>query len=269
MKKISVLLALLALFFCDLALAAASAVATAVTPPVQAQSGSAPPRVLRQGDEVHQGDTIITGQGGSIVLKFDDGSVAALTQNSRMAITSYDYNPATESGNSLLSLVTGGMRVITGLIGKRTPDRVAYRAATATIGIRGSDGNGATSGGHVIWSSNSGVFTFSQNNQTFTLNPGEAIHTLPNGTFNRGTTAQVLRSAASTPAGQAVTNTFNGLNSPTLNNGVNNANPGTPRQGGDTGQPGQPGQPSNPPPNTPGTTGGPQGGGGGGGQPSQ
>src|SRR5207253_8573732 len=133
MKTMSVLLAFLALLFCDLVLAG-SAVVTAASGSVQAQAGSTPARVLRQGDEVNQGDTIITGANSSAVLKFDDGQVAALTQNSRMAITAYQYNPATESGNVLLSLVTGGMRAITGLIGKRTPDRVSFRAATATIG---------------------------------------------------------------------------------------------------------------------------------------
>lgn len=269
MKKMSVLLALIALLFCDLVLAAASAVATSVTGSVQAQAGSAAPRAVRVGDEVHQGDTIITGPGAAVVLKFDDGSVAALTQNSRMAVTSYDFNPATESGNSLLSLVTGGMRVITGLIGKRTPDRVAYRAATATIGIRGSDGNGAVAGGDYIWSANDGTFTVTDRGQTFVIPAGQAIHGKSDGTFNRGTTANVLRQASTSPAGQQNANAINNLGNPALNNAVNNANPGTPRQGGDQqGQQGQ-GQQGQQNPQQPGQQSGPQGGGGGGGQPSK
>jgi hypothetical protein len=257
MKKISVLLALMALFFCDLVLAGA-AVVTSVSGPVTAQTGSAPARVIRQGDELNQGDTIITGPGASVVLKFDDGQVAALTQNSRLAVTSYQYNPATESGNSLLSLVSGGMRVITGLIGKRTPDRVAYRAATATIGIRGSDGNIATAGGEVILSVNDGSFTFSMNGQTVVVPAGEAIHARPDGTFSRGTIAQVRRALSSTPAGQAILNALGGIEGLTAL--INQAAPGVPRQG-DTGNVVVPqGQTT-----TPGTTGGPQGGGGGGG----
>src|ERR1700694_1397795 len=114
MKKISVLLALMALLFCDLVLAAASAVVTSATGTVQVQSGSAPARTLRQGDEVAQGDTVSTGaSGSSVVLKFDDGQVAALTANSRMTITSYQYNPAAESGNVLLLLINGGRRALT------------------------------------------------------------------------------------------------------------------------------------------------------------
>ena len=261
MKTMSVLLAFLALLFCDLVLAG-SAVVTAASGSVQAQAGSTPARVLRQGDEVNQGDTIITGANSSAVLKFDDGQVAALTQNSRMAITAYQYNPATESGNVLLSLVTGGMRAITGLIGKRTPDRVSFRAATATIGIRGSDGNFATANGEFILSSNEGTFTVTFNGQTVVIPAGQAIHVSPNGTFSRGAIAQIRRELAATPAGQQMLNQIGGLEG--LTSLINQAAPGTPRQG-DTGTTTTPQGTTT---TTPGTTGGPQGGGGGGGTPT-
>jgi len=131
MKKISLLLALMALFFADLALAA-SAVATSTVGSVQFQAGSGPAHPLRVGDEVRQGDTVFTGSASSAVLKFDDGQVAALTANSRMTITTYQYNPATESGNVFLSLIGGGMRALTGLIGRKNPSQVAYRFAAPT-----------------------------------------------------------------------------------------------------------------------------------------
>ncbi len=57
-----------------------------------------------------QGDTVFTGPASSVVLKFDDGQVAALSANSRMQVTAYAYNPETRTGNVLLSLVVGGMR---------------------------------------------------------------------------------------------------------------------------------------------------------------
>ena len=260
MKRLSVLIALLALFFCELVLAGA-AVVTSASGPVTAQAGTAPARVLRVGDELNQGDTVITGAGGAVVLKFDDGQVAALTQNSRMTVTAYQYNPATESGNSLLSLVTGGMRVITGLIGKRTPDRVAYRAATATIGIRGSDGNIATSSGEVILSVNDGAFTFTMNNQTVVVPAGEAIHARPDGTFSRGTIAQVRRALAATPAGQQILTALGGIEGLTAL--INQAAPGVPRQGDTSTTLAPTGQTTT----TPGT-GTNQGGGGGGGAPT-
>ena len=191
MKKLSLLLAVMALFFTDLALAA-GAIVTSVTGTVQAQRAPAAARPVRQGDPLSQGDTIFTGSGSAAVLRFDDGQVVALTANSRMFINTYQYNPATESGNVLLSLVTGGMRAITGLIGRRTPSQVAYRAATATIGIRGTDGTIATDGDNVIVTVSEGVMTITQGNLVLTIAAGEAVFTRPGQPPIRGSISQVL-----------------------------------------------------------------------------
>src|SRR5258706_13059412 len=107
MKKISVLLAVMALFFTDLVLAANNAVVTSLTGAVQVQTGSAPARPLRQGVELSQGDTVITGSASSPVLKFDDAQVAAPTPTSRITFPAVPYNPRTETGTDRLSLVPG------------------------------------------------------------------------------------------------------------------------------------------------------------------
>jgi len=258
MKKISVLLALMALFLCD-AVLAAGAVVTSLTGTVQVQTGTAPGRTLRQGDEVQQGDTVSTGQLSSVVLKFDDGQVAALTSNSRMTITAYQYNPAAESGNVLLSLISGGMRAITGLIGRRAPAQVAYRAATATIGIRGTDVTIATADGNVVVSVTEGAISFTMNGQTVQVPAGQAIRARPDGTFSQGAIAQIARDLQGTPAGQAILNALGGIEG--LSSAVSQAAPGAPRQG----QPGDQGQGQGQGTGTPGSTGGPQGGGSGGG----
>jgi hypothetical protein len=260
MKKLSVFLALFALFFAELALAA-GAVVTSATGTTSVQTGQAAPRTLRTGDQVAQGDTIITGANSAAVLKFDDGQVVALTANSRMQVTNYVYNPATESGNVLLSLVSGGMRAITGLIGRRAPNQVAYRAATATIGIRGTDTTIATTEGNVVVTVSEGSVSFAFGGATLTINAGEAVLARPGQPLIRGTPAQVTAQA---PAAiqQAV------QQQAALTSAVNNANPGSPPQG-QQGQSGQPGQQEGPPPGQqappPGATTGAQGGGSGGG----
>lgn len=172
MKTISLLLAVAALMFVDLALAA-SAVITSVTGTAQAQTGTASPRPLRLGDEVKQGDTVSTGPSSSVVIKFDDGQVAALTANSRMVINAYEYDAKTRSGNVLLSLAAGGMRAITGLIGRLSPSRVAYRAGTATIGIRGTDVDVLLGDNIVVVKVNDGTITFTFAGQTVTVPAGQ------------------------------------------------------------------------------------------------
>jgi hypothetical protein len=184
-KKISVLLAFVTLLFAELALAQGAAVVTSATGSTLVQTGSGTPRVLRVGDQVVQGDTISTGRASSVVLKFDDGEVTALTQNSRMTITSYQYEPASQKGNMLLSLVTGGMRAITGLLGRNMPERVAYRAATTTIGIRGTDVSIGTDGTNVVISVTDGEIVVTFNGVDHRLKAGDKAY-IQGGEFHVG-----------------------------------------------------------------------------------
>jgi len=266
MKKLSIFfLALLALMFTELAFGA-GAVATSVIGTAQVQTGPAAPRILRQGDEVQQGDTVMTGAASAAVLKFDDGQVAALTANSRMTITAYQYNPESGGGNILLSLIGGGMRAITGLIGKRSPSQVAYRAATATIGIRGTDAVlVVTPQGDVFVTVTDGAITFQLPGQApVVVQRGEAIRARADGTFSRGAAAAIQRELAGTPAGQAIQAVLNSVDS--IQNAVNQANTGPRQTPGDQGQQNQQNQTGTT--STPGQTGTPQGGGAGGGSAS-
>jgi len=143
----------------------------AVAPPAAAPGAPAAPvpvgRTLRKGDAVNQGEIIATGAMSSIVLRFADGQIAALSANSRMAINNYVYNAAEPAkSNVLLSLLNGGMRAVTGLIGKARPQAVAFRAGNATIGIRGTDA----------------TFTYAPGQSvTVTVANGSVSYTFPNG----------------------------------------------------------------------------------------
>jgi hypothetical protein len=222
MKKLSVLLALMALAFADAALAAGATV-TSLTGAAQVQSGSAAPRTLRQGDQVVQGDTVSTGAGSALVLKFDDGQVAALTANSRMQVSAYAYNAQTRTGNVLLSLVVGGMRAITGLIGHNQPNNVNFRAATATIGIRGSDGDFVTDGVKVSITVRDGEFTFTFGDRTVSIPAGRGAFGA-DGKINEGTAQQIFDSLP--PAFQQAIGGLEGLTA-----AINAAGPGIPQPG--------------------------------------
>src|SRR5687768_1324907 len=245
MKQILALLALL--FLTELAYA--SAVVTTAAGSTQVATGPAPARPLRVGDRVNQGDTVITGAQSSLVLKFDDGQVTALTANSRMTVTNFSYTPASGSGGMLLSLITGGMRAITGLIGKNNPNRVTVRAGAATIGIRGTDFTIVVDGAQVFVQVTGGLISFTFNNQTVTVDTGRAAVTNPNGTVSQGTVNQIASQLQGTAAGQAILNAVGGIQG--LTSEINSAFPGTP-----------PGPPPPPPPPNPGNPpGGPPGGG--------
>ena len=228
MKKISFLLALIAVFFTGIALASAGV--TTLNGTAQVQRGTAPAHALRLGDEVNQGDTISTGANSSIVLKFDDGHVAALTSNSRMTINAYEYDPQSQKGNVLLSLISGGMRTITGLIGHNSPERVAYRAANATIGIRGTDISIVTDLGTVVVTVNDGEISFKLDDCTITVPTGQGLNA-PQGVSGRPGCQFPLAAAqqivAQLPANLAAA--IGGLQG--LTDAINQAAPGTPRSG--------------------------------------
>lgn len=209
MKKISLLIGLLMCMATNLVLA--NAVATTVNGTAQVASGTAAARALRQGDVVRQGDTVSTGAASAVVLRFDDGQVAALTANSRMAVTTYTYNAQAQSGNVLLSLIDGGMRAVTGLIGRRSPQQVAYRAATATIGIRGTTVDIVTTEGKVTLTVGDGAISFSLGGQTVTVTAGQGVNAKADGTFQQAAANTIAAELAKTPEGQRVLNQLNGL----------------------------------------------------------
>jgi hypothetical protein len=260
-KLITIVFALFTLALGELALA--SAVVTTATGITEVQAGTAPARPLRVGDRVNQGDTVVTGAASSLVLKFDDGQVTALTANSRLTVTAFQYAPDTQRGNVLLSLVSGGMRLVSGLIGKNQPQNVAVRAVTATIGIRGTDISVSLQGGNVLLTVNDGQATFTVGGQTVTVPVNTGAFLGPNGQVSQGTINQLAAQLANTTAGQAVLNQLGGLQG--LTQEINKAIPGTPPSGSQGQQSTTPGLGTGSGQGTPSGPTGPTGGGGGGG----
>lgn len=93
---------------------------------------------LTRGAEVQTGDTLRVGEASNMQVRFTDAGIIALRSNSEFRIDDYKFEEKTNIGKSFFSLVKGGMRAITGLIGRYNRDNYAVKAATATIGIRGT-----------------------------------------------------------------------------------------------------------------------------------
>jgi FecR protein len=93
---------------------------------------------LRVGAVVENGDTLGVGDKSTLQVRFTDESVVALRANSQFKIENYKYDKNAESDRSLMGLLKGGMRTITGLIGKANNKNYLVQTATATIGIRGT-----------------------------------------------------------------------------------------------------------------------------------
>ena len=92
---------------------------------------------LNRGQQINSGDQVITGRSGQTQLRFSDGGLVSLAPNSQFNIDKYADENKPEDG-FFASLLRGGMRAITGLVGKRNRDNYRISTSTATIGIRGS-----------------------------------------------------------------------------------------------------------------------------------
>ena len=96
-------------------------------------------RLVAKGSEVHEGDTIVTFKGGEAQLHMQDGAYLMVRENSRIKIEAYIADGG-EKDRSILDLIKGTVRSITGWIGKY--NRAAYEIRTpilVTIGVRGTD----------------------------------------------------------------------------------------------------------------------------------
>lgn len=99
----------------------------------------AAPRLLTERSTVEEGDVLSSAPDSYARLRFVDGSEIALRPNTTLQVKQVRYNEAdAASDNFAVGLVKGGMRAVTGLIGKRSKQKVSYGTAVATIGIRGT-----------------------------------------------------------------------------------------------------------------------------------
>ena len=137
--KLKRLLLLAALLVPGLAWAQATIQHLSGTLFVQRADGSV--RLLSERSEVRQGDVVTTERDSYAQMRFTDGAVVTLRPNTQVRLDSYRFVEAQPGNdNFALALLKGGLRKITGLIGRRGT-REAFRLVTptATVGIRGTD----------------------------------------------------------------------------------------------------------------------------------
>ena len=96
-------------------------------------------RTLGKGAQIEQGDTVNT-NGGRAQLRFTDGAYVSLQPQSEFRIDQYRFE-GNQDGNEtgFFSLLKGGLRTITGLVGRSNKKNYQISTAVATIGIRGTE----------------------------------------------------------------------------------------------------------------------------------
>jgi FecR protein len=95
---------------------------------------------LQKSDVIHESDTVITAKNGSAQIKLRDGGFIAVRPNSKLKFDSFVFNgeqDGTERG--FFTLLQGGARAITGLVGQLHKANYRIKTPASTIGIRGTD----------------------------------------------------------------------------------------------------------------------------------
>jgi hypothetical protein len=96
-------------------------------------------KLLSTNSQIIEGDELSTQQETYARVKFIDGGEVVLRPNTQLKVSAYAYTEdKPQSDNIVLNLVRGGLRAVTGLLGKRNRDRFKLETTTATIGIRGT-----------------------------------------------------------------------------------------------------------------------------------
>ena len=148
------------------------------------------PRGVAKGDRVVEGETILTGPDGEVLLTTDDSGVLAIRPRSRLTIEAFKVN-GNDKDAVILNLLRGGLRSITGWISKTAPKNYRVMTNTATIGIRGTDHevaiveegdnagtwNKVSEGGTVLASNTGQIEQTPANNSTGRVRAGDQVPT--------------------------------------------------------------------------------------------
>lgn len=87
---------------------------------------------------IYQGDVVETSATGAVNIVFVDESTFSISNNARLAIDEYVFDPQSQGGESNFSMLRGVFIYTSGMIGREDPDDVQISTPTGSIGIRGT-----------------------------------------------------------------------------------------------------------------------------------
>ena len=138
----SELLCLVALFFCVGVVVAAPQTVGEVTLVIgdgNKVAAGGQKSLLKKGDSLQEGDSVLTGPSGQVHVRFVDGALVSVRPASRLAIEAYRKEDEGNGGAIRFKLESGTVRSVTGKWGEENHDRFRLNTPIAAIGIRGTD----------------------------------------------------------------------------------------------------------------------------------
>src|SRR5262245_3054364 len=99
-------------------------------------------RVLAERSEVQTGDVLTSEKNTYANIRFSDGSQMTMKPASSVKVEKFAYQQDKPADDSFaVTLLQGGLRLVTGIVGSRSRAKFEVKTNTATIGIRGTTFN--------------------------------------------------------------------------------------------------------------------------------
>lgn len=112
---------------------------THLSGPLIAKKTDGTVKVLSLQSGIEQGDTLIAEKDTYARIKFADNSEIVLRPNTQIKIDQFSFEEDKPNNDGFtMTLIKGGLRAVTGLLGKRNKERFGLNTPTASIGIRGT-----------------------------------------------------------------------------------------------------------------------------------
>lgn len=94
---------------------------------------------LNVGDRVYARDKLVTGKDGQVGVTLRDDTLLSTGASSQVLVSEFAFEPATQNGSMLVSVLRGVTAVVSGLVAKSSPGAMRFTTPTATMGIRGTE----------------------------------------------------------------------------------------------------------------------------------
>lgn len=89
---------------------------------------------------IQTNDTVNTRKGTTTFINFNDSTKVKITENSRLVIDDFVYDPKrSDAGRLAMKVSMGTVRYASGQIAKVNPQRINIKTPSATIAVRGTD----------------------------------------------------------------------------------------------------------------------------------
>lgn len=95
-------------------------------------------RPLALGAPIYRSDQLFTGEESYLLAAFPDGSRIALKSGSKFIVEDYRFQEPGYPDKAMFRFVRGGMRAVTGSLGKANHEAYSLETPVATVGIRGT-----------------------------------------------------------------------------------------------------------------------------------